>query len=141
MSKVFNNVKRFCAKSQLFAFYGKLWYNIYRKYERDMNRKEVNRMLTKREQEMNIELFKDNSFIRKCKHISKKSVIDFKENGNEILRKNNTEEIENDRTIQREQDRQFKDSERQFKENQNSKLNKVQEAFREILRRLKIFIE
>ena len=75
-----------------------------------MNRKEVNGMLTKREQEMNIELFKDNSFIRKCKHISKKSVIDFKENGNEILRKNNTEEIENDRIIQREQDRQFKDS-------------------------------
>ena len=110
MSKVFNNVERFCAKSQLFAFYGKLWYNIYRKYERDMNRKEVNRMLTKREQEMNMELSKDNSFIRKCKHISKKSVIDFKENGNEILRKNNTEEIENDRTIQREQDRQFKDS-------------------------------
>ena len=66
---------------------------------------------------MNIELFKDNSFIRKCKHISKKSIIDFKENGNEILRKNNTEEIENDRTIQREQDRQLKDSERQFKEN------------------------
>lgn len=110
MSKVFNNVECFCAKSQLFAFYGKLWYNIYRKYERDMNRKEVNGMLTKREQEMNIELFKDNSFIRKCKHISKKSVIDFKENGNEILRKNNTEEIENDRIIQREQDRQFKDS-------------------------------
>ena len=110
MSKVFNNVERFCAKSQLFAFYGKLWYNIYRKYERDMNRKEVNRMLTKREQEMNMELSKDNSFIRKCKHISKKSVIDFKENGNEILRKNNTEEIENDRIIQREQDRQFKDS-------------------------------
>ena len=83
-------------------------------------------MLTKREQEMNIEIFKDNSFIRKCKYISKKSIIDFKENGNEILRKDNTEEIENDRTIQREQDRQFKDSERQFKENQNSKLNKVQ---------------
>ena len=92
MSKVFNNVKRFCAKSQLFAFYGKLWYNIYRKYERDMNRKEVNRMLTKREQEMNIELFKNNSFIRKCKYISKKSIIDFKENGNEILRKDNTKE-------------------------------------------------
>ena len=110
MSKVFNNVERFCAKSQLFAFYGKLWYNIYRKYERDMNRKEVNRMLTKREQEMNIEIFKDNSFIRKCKHISKKSIIDFKENGNEILRKNNTEEIENGRTIQREQDGQLKDS-------------------------------
>ena len=126
MSKVFNNVECFCAKSQLFAFYGKLWYNIYRKYERDMNRKEVNRMLTKREQEMNIELFKDNSFIIKRECISKKSIIDFKENGNEILRKNNTEEIENDRTIQREQDRQFKDSERQFKENHNSKLNKVQ---------------
>lgn len=119
MSKVFNNVECFCAKSQLFAFYGKLWYNIYRKYERDMNRKDVNRMLTKREQEMNIELFKDNSFIRKCKHISKKSIIDFRENGNEILRKDNTEEIENGKTIQREQDRQFKDSERQFKENQN----------------------
>ena len=93
-----------------------------------MNRKEVNRMLTKREQEMNIELFKDNSFIIKRECISKKSIIDFKENGNEILRKNNTEEIENDRIIQREQDRQFKDSERQFKENQNSKLNKVQES-------------
>ena len=125
MSKVFNNVERFCAKSQLFAFYGKLWYNIYRKYERDMNRKEVDRMLTKREQEMNIELFKDNSFIIKREYISKKSVIGFKENGNEILRKDNTKEIENGRTIQREQDRQFKDSERQFKENQNSKLNKV----------------
>ena len=107
MSKVFNNVECFCAKSQLFAFFGKLWYNIYRKYERDMNRKEVNRMLTKREQEMNIELFKDNSFIIKRECISKKSVIDFKENGNKILRKNNTEEIENGRTIQREQDRQI----------------------------------
>ena len=94
MSKVFNNVECFCAKSQLFAFYGKLWYNIYRKYERDMNRKEVNRMLIKREQEMNIELFKDNSFIIKCKHISKKSIIDFKESDNKILRKDNTEEIE-----------------------------------------------
>lgn len=92
MSKVFNNVERFCAKSQLFAFYGKLWYNIYRKYERDMNRKEVNRMLTKREQIMNMELSKDNNFIIKHKYISKKSVIDFKENGNEILRKDNTEE-------------------------------------------------
>ena len=102
MSKVFNNVECFCAKSQLFAFRGKLWYNIYRKYERDMNRKEVNRMLTKREQEMNIELFKDNSFIIKREYISKKSIIDFKENGNEILRKDNTEEIETDRTIQRE---------------------------------------
>ena len=110
MSKVFNNVECFCAKSQLFAFYGKLWYNIYRKYERDMNRKEVNRMLTKREQEMNIELFKDNSFIIKRECISKKSIIDFKENGNKILRKNNTEEIENGRTIQREQNKQFKDS-------------------------------
>ena len=110
MSKVFNNVECFCAKSQLFAFYGKLWYNIYRKYERDMNRKEVNRMLTKREQIMNMELSKDNSFIIKRECISKKSVIDFKENGNKILRKNNTEEIENDRIIQREQDRQFKDS-------------------------------
>ena len=110
MSKVFNNVECFCAKSQLFAFYGKLWYNIYRKYERDMNRKEVNRMLTKREQEMNIELFKDNSFIIKRECISKKSIIDFKENGNKILRKDNTKEIENDRIIQREQDRQFKDS-------------------------------
>lgn len=107
MSKVFNNVECFCAKSQLFAFFGKLWYNIYRKYERDMNRKEVNRMLTKREQEMNIELSKDNSFIIKRECISKKSVIDFKENGNKILRKNNTEEIENGRTIQREQDRQI----------------------------------
>lgn len=132
MSKVFNNVERFCAKSQLFAFYGKLWYNIYRKYERDMNRKEVNRMLTKREQEMNVKPFKNNSFIRKCKYISKKSIIDFKESDNKILRKDNTEEIENDRTIQKEQNRQFKDSERQFKENQNSKLNKVfkvQESF------------
>ena len=92
MSKVFNNVERFCAKSQLFAFYGKLWYNIYRKYERDMNRKEVNRMLTKREQEMNIELFKDNSFIIKRECISKKSIIDFKESDNKILRKDNTEE-------------------------------------------------
>lgn len=112
MSKVFNNVKRFCAKSQLFAFYGKLWYNIYRKYERDMNRKEVNRMLTKREQIMNMELSKDNNFIIKREYISKKSIIDFKENGNKILRKDNIEEIENDRTIQKEQDRQFKDSER-----------------------------
>ena len=128
MSKVFNNVERFCTKSQLFAFYGKLWYNIYRKYERDMNRKEVNRMLTKREQIMNMELSKDNSFIIKRKYISKKSVIDFKESGNKILRKNSIKEIENGRTIQREQDRQFKDSERQFKENQNSKLNKVQES-------------
>lgn len=92
MSKVFNNVECFCAKSQLFAFYGKLWYNIYRKYERDMNRKEVNRMLTKREQIMNMELSKDNSFIIKRECISKKSVIGFKENGNEILRKDNTEE-------------------------------------------------
>lgn len=92
MSKVFNNVECFCAKSQLFAFYGKLWYNIYRKYERDMNRKEVNRMLTKREQEMNIELFKDNSFIIKRECISKKSIIDFKESDNKILRKDNTEE-------------------------------------------------
>ena len=107
MSKVFNNVERFCAKSQLFAFYGKLWYNIYRKYERDMNRKEVNRMLTKREQIMNMELSKDNSFIIKRECISKKSIIDFKENGNEILRKNNTKEMRNDRTIQKEQDRQI----------------------------------
>ena len=112
MSKVFNNVECFCAKSQLFAFYGKLWYNIYRKYERDMNRKEVNRMLTKREQIMNMGLSKDSSFIIKREYISKKSVIDFKESDNEILRKNNTGEIENGRTIQREQDRQFKDSER-----------------------------
>lgn len=112
MSKVFNNVECFCAKSQLFAFCGKLWYNIYRKYERDMNRKEVNRMLIKREQIMNMELSKDNSFIIKRECISKKSIIDFKENGNEILRKDNTKEIENGRTIQREQDRQFKDSER-----------------------------
>lgn len=107
MSKVFNNVECFCAKSQLFAFYGKLWYNIYRKYERDMNRKEVNRMLTKREQIMNMELSKNNSFIIKRECISKKSVIDFKENGNEILRKNNTKEIENGRAIQKEQDRQI----------------------------------
>ena len=128
MSKVFNNVERFCAKSQLFAFYGKLWYNIYRKYERDMNRKEVNRMLTKREQIMNMELSKDNNFIIKREYISKKSVIGFKENGNEILKEDNTKEMRNDRTIQKEQDRQFKDSERQFKENQNSKLNKVQES-------------
>ena len=92
MSKVFNNVECFCAKSQLFAFYGKLWYNIYRKYERDMNRKEVNRMLTKREQKINIELFKDNSFIIKRECISKKSIIDFKESDNKILRKDNTEE-------------------------------------------------
>ena len=108
MSKVFNNVECFCAKSQLFAFYGKLWYNIYRKYERDMNRKEVNGMLTKREQEMNMELSKDNSFIIKRECISKKSVIGFKENGNEILRKDNTKEIENGRTIQREQDGNLK---------------------------------
>ena len=59
-------------------------------------------MLTKREQEMNIELFKDNSFIIKHEYISKKSIIDFKENGNKILRKNNTKEMRNDRTIQRE---------------------------------------
>ena len=58
MSKVFNNVKRFCAKSQLFAFCGKLWYNIYRKYERDMNRKEVNRM--KIEMKINIDKEIDN---------------------------------------------------------------------------------
>lgn len=90
-----------------------------------MNRKEVNRMLTKREQIMNMELSEDNSFIIKREYISKKSIIDFKESDNKILRKDNTEEIENGRTIQREQDRQFKDSERQFKENQNSKLNKV----------------
>ena len=77
---------------------------------------------------MNVKSFKNNSFIIKREYISKKSIIDFKENGNEILRKDNTEEIENSRTIQREQDRQFKDSERQFKENQNSKLNKVQES-------------
>ena len=112
MSKVFNNVERFCAKSQLFAFYGKLWYNIYRKYERDMNRKEVNRMLTRREQKMNIELFKDNSFIIKREYISKKSIIDFKENGNEILRKDNTEEIENGRTIQRKSERQSKEKQK-----------------------------
>ena len=59
-------------------------------------------MLTKREQKMNMGLSKDSSFIRKCKYISKKSIIDFKENGNKILRKDNTEEIENGRTIQRE---------------------------------------
>ena len=112
MSKVFNNVECFCAKSQLFAFYGKLWYNIYRKYERDMNRKEVNRMLTKREQEMNIELFKDNNFIRKCKHISKKSIIDFKVSDNKILRKNNTKEMRNDRTIQRKSERQSKEKQK-----------------------------
>ena len=92
MSKVFNNVKSFCAKSQLFAFCGKLWYNIYRKYERDMNRKEVNRMLTKREQKMNVKSFKNNSFIIKRECISKKSIIDFKESDNKILRKDNTEE-------------------------------------------------
>lgn len=67
-----------------------------------MNRKEVNRMLTKREQIMNMELSEDNSFIIKREYISKKSIIDFKENGNKILRKDNTEEIENGRTIQRE---------------------------------------
>ena len=72
MPKVFNNVECFCAKSQLFAFYSKLWYNIYRKYERDMKRKEVNRMLTKREQIMNMELSKDNSFRIKRECISKK---------------------------------------------------------------------
>lgn len=94
-----------------------------------MNRKEVNRMLTKREQIMNMELSEDNSFIIKREYISKKSIIDFKESDNKILRKDNTEEIENGRTIQREQDRQFKDSERQFKENQNLKLNKVQGSF------------
>lgn len=104
-------------------------------------------MLTKREQIMNMELSKNSSFIIKREHISKKNVIDFKESDNEILRKKSTKEIENGRTIQREQDKQFKDSERQFKENQSSKLNnqdkvfKVQEAFREILRRLKNFIE
>lgn len=87
-------------------------------------------MLTKREQKMNVGLLKDNSFIKKCEHISKKSVIDFKESGNKILRKDNTEEIENDRTIQREQDRQFKNSERQFKENQNSKLNNQNKVFK-----------
>lgn len=86
-------------------------------------------MLTKREQIMNMELSEDNSFIIKREYISKKSIIDFKESDNKILRKDNTEEIENGRTIQREQDRQFKDSERQFKENQNLKLNKVQGSF------------
>ena len=80
-----------------------------------MNRKEVNRMLTKREQEMNIELFKDNSFIIKREYISKKSVIDFKENGNEILRKDNTKEIENGRTIQKEQDKIQKGSSKRIK--------------------------
>lgn len=64
-------------------------------------------MLTKREQIMNMELSKNNSFIIKRKYISEKSVIDFKENGDEILRKDNIEQIENGRTIQREQDRQI----------------------------------
>lgn len=80
-----------------------------------MNRKEVNRMLTKREQEMNIELFKDNSFIIKREYISKKSVIGFKENGNEILKEDNTKEMRNDRTIQREQDKIQKDSSKRIK--------------------------
>lgn len=52
-------------------------------------------MLTKREQKMNVELLRDNSFIKKCEHISKKSVIDFKESGNEILREDNTKEMKN----------------------------------------------
>ena len=73
MSKVFNNVECFCAKSQLFAFYGKLWYNIYRKYERDMNRKEVNRMLTKREQEMNMELW---SVAKKDKELKEEEMVE-----------------------------------------------------------------
>lgn len=112
MSKVFNNVECFCAKSQLFAFCGKLWYNIYRKYERDMNRKEVNRMLTKREQIMNMELSEDNSFIIKREYISKKSIIDFKESDNKILRKDNTEEMRNDRIIQRKSERQSKEKQK-----------------------------
>lgn len=69
-------------------------------------------MLTKREQEMNTELFKDNSFIIKRKYIYKKSVIDFKENGNEILRKNNTKEMRNNRTIQRKSERQSKEKQK-----------------------------
>lgn len=135
MPKVFNNVECFCAKSQLFAFYGKLWYNIYRKYERDMNRKEVNRMLTKKEQKMNIKV---TSFIRKCEHISKKSVIDFKGNGNEILRKDN----ENQRTIEEHKDR-TESEENQNRDNSESDFEnskKTGDAFREILRRLKNFI-
>ena len=77
-----------------------------------MNRKEVNRMLTKREQIMNMGLSKDSSFIIKREYISKKSVIDFKESDNEILRKNNTEEIENGRTIQRKSERQSKEKQK-----------------------------
>ena len=77
-----------------------------------MNRKEVNRMLTKREQDMNIELSKNNSFIIKREYISKKSIIDFKVSDNKILRKNNTEEIENGRTIQRKSERQRKEKQK-----------------------------
>ena len=92
-----------------------------------MNRKEVNRMLTKREQIMNMGLSKDSSFIIKREYISKKSVIDFKESDNEILRKNNTEEIENGRTIQRK-------SERQSKEKQKDEIKrfKTGQRFREL---------
>ena len=69
-------------------------------------------MLTKREQIMNMGLSKDSSFIIKREYISKKSVIDFKENGNEILRKNNTKEMRNDRTIQRKTERQSKEKQK-----------------------------
>lgn len=49
-------------------------------------------MLTKRKQKMNVGLLKN---IRKCEHISKKSVIGFKGNGNEILREDNAKEMKN----------------------------------------------
>ena len=66
-----------------------------------MNRKEVNRMLTKREQKMNAGSRKNelekNNFIKKCEYVSKKIVIGFKENGNEILREDNTKEKEKSR--------------------------------------------
>lgn len=87
-------------------------------------------MLTKREQKMNIKI---TSFIRKCEHISKKSVIDFKENGNKILRKDN----ENQRTIEKHKGR-TESEENQNRDNSESDFEnskKTGDAFREILRR------
>lgn len=98
MSKVFNNVKRFCAKSQLFAFCSKLWYNIYRKYERDINRKEVNEMLRRREKHMNKE---DNKYEYSCKRV----VIKFKESYNQKKAKEiKSEEPKTEAKTERSQD-------------------------------------
>ena len=95
-------------------------------------------MLTNREQKMNVGLLKDNSFVKECEYISKKSVIDFKESGNEILRKDNTKEmkIKDNRRIQNgvESENQNKDnSESQDNDFESSK--KIDDAFRGILRR------